>query len=95
MNSIIEKAKSTHDLSEFEILSLLQNDSINELLFKAADDIRETYLGNMVHLRGLIEFTNICKRNCMYCGLRKDNGNLKRYRLTEEEIIDFAKKAVH
>ncbi|MGL4664196.1 MAG: [FeFe] hydrogenase H-cluster radical SAM maturase HydE, partial [Clostridium butyricum] len=68
MNNIIEKAKSTHDLSEFEILSLLQNDSINELLFKAADDIREKYLGNMVHLRGLIEFTNICKRNCMYCG---------------------------
>ena len=94
MNSIIEKAKSTHDLSEFEILSLLQNDSINELLFKAADDIREKYLGNMVHLRGLIEFTNICKRNCMYCGLRRDNANLKRYRLTEEEIIDFAKKAV-
>ena len=49
MNNIIEKAKSTHDLSEFEILSLLQNDSINELLFKAADDIREKYLGNMVH----------------------------------------------
>lgn len=94
MNSIIEKAKSTHDLSEFEILSLLQNDSINELLFKAADDIREKYLGNMVHLRGLIEFTNICKRNCMYCGLRRDNVNLKRYRLTEKEIIDFAKKAV-
>lgn len=94
MNSIIEKAKSTHDLSEFEILSLLQNDSINELLFKAADDIREKYLGNMVHLRGLIEFTNICKRNCMYCGLRRDNKNLNRYRLSHEEIIDFAKKAV-
>ncbi len=46
-----------------------------------------------MHLRGLIEFTNICKRNCMYCGLRRDNKNLNRYRLSHEEIIDFAKKS--
>lgn len=51
----------------------------------------EKYLGDEVHLRGLIEFTNICKRNCMYCGLRRDNKNLNRYRLSHEEIIDFAK----
>lgn len=94
MNKLIEKAKITHDLSKDEILELLQNDNINEELFNAADDVREKYLGNFVHLRGLIEFTNICKRNCMYCGLRRDNKNLKRYRLTEDEILDFAKKAV-
>ncbi|WP_293983192.1 [FeFe] hydrogenase H-cluster radical SAM maturase HydE [uncultured Clostridium sp.] len=95
MNTIIEKAKSTHNLAEHEILELLKNESINEILFNAADEIREKYLGNAVHLRGLIEFTNICKRNCMYCGLRRDNNNLKRYRLTENEIFDFAKKAVN
>lgn len=94
MNKVIEKAKITHDLNEIEILELLKNDDINEELFKAADEVREKYLGNYVHLRGLIEFTNICKRNCMYCGLRRDNKNLKRYRLSEEEILDFAKKAV-
>ena len=94
MNKLIEKAKLTHNLNEEEILQLLQNDDINEELFKAADDIRNEYLGNYVHLRGLIEFTNICKRNCMYCGLRRDNTNLKRYRLTQDEIVDFAKKAV-
>lgn len=94
MNKIIEKAKLTHDLTKDEILKLLENDNINEELFNAADYIREKYLGNVVNLRGLIEFTNICKRNCMYCGLRRDNKNLKRYRLTEDEIFDFAKKAV-
>ncbi|MVX62738.1 [FeFe] hydrogenase H-cluster radical SAM maturase HydE [Clostridium chromiireducens] len=94
MNKIIEKAKITHDLNKEEILELLQNDDINEELFKAADEIRQKYLGDYVHLRGLIEFTNICKRNCLYCGLRKDNKNLERYRLTQEEIIDFAKKAI-
>lgn len=94
MNKIIEKAKITHDLNKDEILELLQNDDINEELFKAADEVRQKYLGDYVHLRGLIEFTNICKRNCLYCGLRRDNKNLERYRLTEEEILDFAKKAV-
>lgn len=94
MNKLIEKAKTTHTLNKEEILELLQNDAINEELFKAADDTRQEYLGDYVHLRGLIEFTNICKRNCMYCGLRRDNKNIERYRLTEEEILDFAKKAV-
>lgn len=94
MKNLIEKAKLTHNLTQNEIFELLKDDSINQILFKAADDVREKYLGNSVHLRGLIEFTNICKRNCMYCGLRRDNDNLKRYRLSEDEIFDFAKKAV-
>lgn len=94
MKDIINKAKLEHNLCESEILELLQDESSNEALFKAANEVRQKYLGDIVHLRGLIEFTNICKRNCMYCGLRRDNTNLKRYRLTEEEIIDFAKKAV-
>ncbi|AGF54158.1 MULTISPECIES: [FeFe] hydrogenase H-cluster radical SAM maturase HydE [Clostridium] len=94
MIKLIEKAKTTHNLNESEILQLLQNDDINQELFKAADDVRQKYLGDFVHLRGLIEFTNICKRNCLYCGLRRDNKNIERYRLTEEEILDFAKKAV-
>lgn len=94
MKNIIEKAKITHDLTEEEIFQLLKDNSINEDLFIAADEVREKYLGNSVHLRGLIEFTNICKRNCMYCGLRRDNNNLKRYRLSEDEIINFAQKAV-
>lgn len=94
MNTIIQKAKETHELSRDEIIALLKDNSINEELFKAADEVRKKYLGDEVHLRGLIEFTNICKRNCMYCGLRRDNKNLNRYRLSHEEIIDFAKKAV-
>ncbi|MDK0768181.1 [FeFe] hydrogenase H-cluster radical SAM maturase HydE [Clostridium perfringens] len=94
MNTIIQKAKETHELSRDEIIALLKDYSINEELFKAADEVRKKYLGDEVHLRGLIEFTNICKRNCMYCGLRRDNKNLNRYRLSHEEIIDFAKKAV-
>lgn len=91
---LIDKAKETHDLTKDELVSLLKDDSINEDLFKAADETRQKYLGDFVHLRGLLEFTNICKRNCLYCGLRKDNKNIKRYRLSYEEIMDFAEKAV-
>ncbi|NFT06691.1 [FeFe] hydrogenase H-cluster radical SAM maturase HydE [Clostridium botulinum] len=94
MKNLIEKASITHELNKDEILQLLSCDDINDDLFKAADKARERFLGNIVHLRGLIEFTNICKRNCLYCGLRRDNKNIKRYRLSKEEIIDFAKKAV-
>lgn len=62
-------------------------------LFAAADRVRRKYVGDEVHLRGLIEFSNYCKQNCLYCGLRRDNKNVHRYRLTEEQVIEFAKKA--
>ena len=65
----------------------------NEYLFEKANEVREKYVGNDVHLRGLIEFSNICKCSCKYCGLRKDNLKLERFRLSPEEIVDFAKKA--
>ena len=51
----------------------------------------EKYYGNKVYMRGLIEFTNFCKNNCYYCGIRRDNKNASRYRLTEEEILDCCK----
>jgi biotin synthase len=94
MNNIIEKAKNTHNLDKSEIVSLLLDNSINEELFCAANEVRKQYVGEEVHLRGLIEFSNICKQNCLYCGLRKDNSNIERYRLSDEEIFDFAQKAV-
>lgn len=91
---IIKKAEETHSLLKEEIIELLKDDDFNDELFKAADNVRKKYVGDEVHLRGLIEFTNICKRNCLYCGLRRDNKNIKRYRLSQEEILDFAQKAV-
>lgn len=93
IQEIINKAENTHNLNKDEIVELLANHEINEELFKAADRVREKYVGNEVHLRGLIEFSNICSKNCFYCGLRRDNKNIKRYRLEPEIIIDFATKA--
>ena len=90
---IISKAKTEHKLTKEEIISLLNCNDINQELFNAADEVRKKYVSDEVHLRGLIEFTNICKNNCLYCGLRRDNKNLIKYRLTQEQILDFATKA--
>jgi len=94
MKHLIEKVKTKHELTKEEIITLLSNEDVKEELLKAADEIRRNNVGDEVHLRGLIEFTNICKRNCLYCGLRRENKNIDRYRLTEDEIVDFASKAV-
>ncbi|WP_404814465.1 [FeFe] hydrogenase H-cluster radical SAM maturase HydE [Clostridium algoriphilum] len=90
---IINRGKTEHKLSKQEIIALLECNDINQELFKAADEVRKKYVSDEVQLRGLIEFTNICKNNCLYCGLRRDNKNLVKYRLTIEQILDFATKA--
>ena len=61
--------------------------SINEQLFSCADSVRKQYVGDEVHLRGLIEFSNICKRTCKYCGLRYENKNIDRYRISESKKL--------
>lgn len=77
-----------------EIVSLLNNNETDEELFSYANKVRKENVGDKVHLRGLIEFSNICRCNCKYCGLRAENKQLERYRILPEEIIKCAKKAV-
>lgn len=90
---LIKKAETNHSLVKKEIIKLLKDSEYDNELFEAADRVRKKYVGDEVHLRGLIEFSNICKRNCLYCGLRASNKNLKRYRLSPDEIIELASKA--
>lgn len=92
IKDILEKAKTDTNIDQADIVELLNSDG--NLLFKYADECRKNYVGDEVHLRGLIEFSNICKNPCKYCGLRNENHKLTRYRLSEEEIIDFASKGV-
>ena len=77
-----------------EIIDILSDSTKNEWLFKEADKIRREFVGDEIYLRALIEFSNICKRQCKYCGLRSCNKQVERYRLTKDEIIFSAKKAV-
>lgn len=88
MSELIEKLKETGNLSDTELKNLLETDSYDQELRIAADSVRRTHYGTDVYLRGLIEFTNYCKNNCFYCGIRRDNKNAVRYRLTREEILE-------
>ncbi len=73
--------------SDDELLTLLKTSDADAALFEQADAVRRRIYGTDVWIRGLIEFTNYCKNNCYYCGIRKDNFQLERYRLSQAEIL--------
>ena len=93
MNEWIQKLKETHNLSREEWISLIANrsDLLADELFAEARKVRQQSYGNTIYIRGLIEFTNHCKNDCFYCGIRKSNGNAERYRLSKEEILSCCK----
>jgi len=81
------------EFNDDELKQLIEYDeSINQDLIKAADAVRREYYGDKVYLRGLIEFTNYCKNDCYYCGIRCDNRKANRYRLSKEEILMACKE---
>lgn len=83
------------NLDKKEIIRLLSDEENQSALFEQADKVRKQYVGDEVHLRGLIEFSNICRNNCLYCGIRSSNKDAQRYRMEPEEIIATAKQAAN
>jgi len=73
-----------------DITDILRDPDSETWLLKKADETRREYCGEDIHVRGIIEFSNICKKNCLYCGLRAKNSEVRRYRMTEEEIVAAA-----
>lgn len=69
----------------------IEDEAMTEELMKRADEIRRENYGNKVYIRGLIEVSNICKNDCYYCGIRKSNKNISRYRLGKYEILSAAR----
>ena len=85
----VEALKQGESLSREDWRVLLEGrtDERQEILAGEASLIRDRVYGKRVFIRGLIEFTNFCKNNCYYCGIRRGNQKAERYRLTEEEIM--------
>jgi biotin synthase len=81
-------------MTKEEIIKALSPDTDPAPLFALADKIRRENVGDGVHLRGLIEFSNHCRRRCYYCGIRAGNASVRRYRLTPAQILDCARTAV-
>lgn len=89
---LIKKLRDEKILSREEFRQLLttMTPDDEELLYKNAREVREEHYGKDVYIRGLIEFTNYCRRDCLYCGIRASNKECERYRLTPEQIMDCA-----
>ncbi len=81
--------KEIKEMTRAELTDFLEHMTQTERaeLLQKASDTRDIYYGKSVYTRGLIEFTNFCKNNCLYCGIRRDNKNVERYRLTKEQIL--------
>ncbi len=92
MTQIIEKLERTHSLTveEYEFLLEHRSDETAVILAEKADAVRRQIYGNTVFIRGLIEVSNICKNDCLYCGIRRSNKSCDRYRLTKEQILECA-----
>ncbi len=94
LNFLIDKLESTHSLSIDEYTSLIKNrtpETTARLRVKAVE-VRKKIYKTDVFIRGLIEFSNYCHNDCFYCGLRRSNQTVNRYRLTHEQIIDCVKQ---
>lgn len=87
ISEIIEKLQSEKNLSDIKLKLILESDTLDIPLRKAADQKRRSIYGDEVYIRGLIEFTNYCRNNCYYYGIRRDNLNAVSYRLSKEDIL--------
>lgn len=83
---------NNRDLPNDELKAFLETSEFDSLLFSAADNIRRKIYGDEVYIRGLIEFTNYCKNDCYYCGIRRSNKSAMHYRLSKEEILSCCKE---
>lgn len=95
MKALVEKLRAEHILSREEFAALLEHHRDEELarfLFANADEVRRQTYGTDVYIRGLVEFTNYCKNNCYYCGLRAANRACQRYRLSKAQILDCCRE---
>ena len=94
VSGLINKLSTTHslELSEYQYLIDNRDSESAELLARLADTQRREIYSNKVFIRGLIEISNFCKNDCLYCGIRRSNQKCERYRLTKEDILECAKE---
>lgn len=87
--SLIEEIRTRQNITKDQLVHLLttEDESLLTRLKITARAVADSVYGNQIFIRGLIEFTNYCKNDCLYCGIRKSNSNAKRYRLSEEDIL--------
>ncbi len=94
MKNLIERVSSEATATEADVVSLLECGGADvKALYEAADCVRHDTMGDEIFLRGIIEFSNHCRKSCDYCGIRGPNRTVTRYRMTPEEIVETACQA--
>lgn len=95
-SEVLERLETGGDVTDAELASLIDwtDRAVFLDLCRRADLVRDRHMGPEVYLRGLIEFSNVCRNNCLYCGIRAGNGHVQRYRMTPEEILETAKSGL-
>ena len=80
----VDQIREKQNITQEQLAGIMSSDNESDIeyLHKAARQVTDEIYGNKVYIRGLIEFTNYCKNDCYYCGIRKSNGNASRYRLS-------------
>ena len=89
MKKLIDRLHATGSLDREQWIQLLseRSEETDQYARDLGNKVRQQIYGNVIYVRGLIEFTNYCKNDCYYCGIRRSNKNAQRYRLTEEDIL--------
>ena len=97
MKQLIDKLNITQTLEKDEFIYLLDHftERESEYLFEKAREKAHFYYGRDIYIRGLIEFSNYCKNDCYYCGIRRSNSLAQRYRLSKEEILACCDEGYH
>lgn len=90
LKTLVDKLEARHTLSRDEWISLIRwrTPLLSDYIFQKARAVRQRFYGTDVYIRGLIEFTNYCKNDCYYCGIRRSNLEAHRYRLSKEQILN-------
>ncbi len=91
INNILDK--ENHGIEELVYLLSLKDEEDIQALYRKAYEVKAQHVGKKVFYRGLIEYSNICKKNCYYCGIRADSKAVTRYNMTEEEVVNAAVSA--
>ncbi len=90
LKALVDKLETRHTLLRDEWISLIRwrTPLLSDYVFQKARAVRQHFYGKDVYIRGLIEFTNYCKNDCYYCGIRRSNAKVHRYRLSKEQVLN-------
>ncbi|MDD5596312.1 MAG: [FeFe] hydrogenase H-cluster radical SAM maturase HydE [Victivallaceae bacterium] len=95
MRDLLDKIRNDVKLSAADLRRVLEteDEKILEQIFREARRVKREYAGNKIYIRGLIEFSNICAKDCLYCGIRKSNKNINRFKMAADDIVKLALQA--